>query len=116
MSLTKEERQAMMAKAREAKKNNGEVKLNEVPESEDKAEEVKEEVVVAGKVKYGSEIIESYEMIVEPHALGARVVVTKDGLHKGEWHGSAFECKERARKYIYSGDATGMVNVFVSGF
>ena len=96
MSLTKEERQANMAKAREAKQAKAIIEDNGNTET----------IIVNDIVSNGK-----YEVVSETLIDGFRVIVTENGLHRAEWQGDWESCIAQAQAFIDSGDFTGAVNV-----
>ena len=98
--LSKEERQAMMAKARAAKQEKQTV-----------------ESVVAEAVDTlndGDEYnFEPYDTVVEQHEHGTRLILLLNGLHKAEFQGKKEDCLQYASEFVENGKHDKVVNVNV---
>ena len=101
MTMTKADRQEMMAKAREARKA--------------KAETVSEMETVEPVATHIEYDLAPYEVVKEEHPKGVRLVLLLDGKHQAEWHGDEAECYERAAKFADEGDKTGAVDIRYEG-
>lgn len=98
--LSKEERQAMMAKARAAKQEKQTV-----------------ESVVADAIDTlndGDEYnFEPYDTVVEQHEHGTRLILLLNGLHKAEFQGLKEDCLKYAAEFVENGKSDKVVNVRV---
>ena len=97
--MTKQERQEMMAKAREAKKQ-------KVVDVEPLAEEVLDEADIAYDFA-------PYEVVKEQHDYGCRFILLLKGVHQAEFHGTEEECYQYAEAFIEKGDKSKVVDVSV---
>ena len=94
--LSKEERQAMMAKARAAK--------------QEKQVEVEPVEQAVEQEEYN---FEPYDTVVEKHEYGTRLILLLNGLHKAEFQGKKEDCLQYASEFVENGKHDKVVNVNV---